>query len=116
MHIPSFDLKTTVSFFQVVFSLKKIKFFKFSATTELGTLPLTILENETIPKIDPLIIQDRWKIDLNNLKLKKIVGGGNYSKVMFGTLKGEPVAIKKMINTTTYPMTKYVQRELDVMQ
>jgi len=35
---------------------------------------------------------------------------------MLATYKEKPVAVKKMINTNSYPMTKYVQREIDIMQ
>lgn len=85
-------------------------------------------------QIGPLNIPEEWKVDLKDLTVIKVIGDGSFAKgkkkklhlffspfiffiqsVLLGKFKGELVAIKKMMNTDTYEMRKYAQRELDLL-
>lgn len=77
-------------------------------------LPLDIGDEEVTATIGEINIPSEWIIDLSKLELHKAIGGGNFAKVYTASYKGEDVAVKKLLNTDTYEMQKYVQREVDL--
>lgn len=59
--------------------------------TDTQKLPITFDDERAMTTIEHLNISPKWHIDLKNLKLTHLIGGGNFSKVAVGEYKNQIV-------------------------
>ena len=57
-----------------------------------------------------------FKVDVDDIKLGKCIGSGNFSKVYVGKYQGQTVAVKKQVVEDASNVDKYLKKELSVLK